>query len=82
VRVVRKTVRYILLLILLCKSNLRSKPSQLLSVKPPLPIPPNSKRRMYNGWAMIDAGNFAVHIMSKQTREKYFENIETRSSEW
>jgi ribosomal silencing factor RsfS len=37
---------------------------------------------MYNGWAMIDAGNFAVHIMSKQTREKYFENIETRSSEW
>jgi ribosomal silencing factor RsfS len=54
----------------------------LLSVKPPLPIPPNSKRRMYNGWAMIDAGNFAVHIMSKQTREKYFENIETRSSEW
>jgi ribosomal silencing factor RsfS len=31
---------------------------------------------------MIDAGNFAVHIMSKQVREKYFENIETRPADW
>jgi ribosomal silencing factor RsfS len=31
---------------------------------------------------MIDAGNFAVHIMSKYAREKYFENIETRPAEW
>jgi len=54
----------------------------LLSIKPPLPIPPNSKRHMNNGWAMIDAGNFAVHIMSKQTREKYFETIETIPLEW
>ncbi|KAG6820609.1 hypothetical protein H0H93_014525 [Arthromyces matolae] len=44
----------------------------LLTVEPPLPLPPNSKRRMNNGWAMIDAGDFAVHILSKEAREKYF----------
>lgn len=55
---------------------------QLLSIKPPIPLPPNSKRRMHNGWAMIDAGNFAVHILSKEARQKYFENIENRAAEW
>ncbi|KIM80782.1 hypothetical protein PILCRDRAFT_72559 [Piloderma croceum F 1598] len=54
----------------------------LLSFKPPLPLPPNSKRYMHSGWAMIDAGNFAVHIMSKQAHEKYFDNIETRPADW
>ncbi|KAE9406336.1 hypothetical protein BT96DRAFT_954828 [Gymnopus androsaceus JB14] len=44
----------------------------LLTAQPPLPLPPNSKRRMQNGWAMIDAGEFAVHILSKGMREKYF----------
>ncbi|GLB35007.1 putative ribosomal silencing factor during starvation [Lyophyllum shimeji] len=44
----------------------------LLSVEPPLPLPPNSKRRMHNGWAMVDAGDFAVHVLSKEAREKYF----------
>jgi ribosomal silencing factor RsfS len=37
---------------------------------------------MHNGWAMVDAGNFAVHILSKEARQKYFENIETRTAEW
>ncbi|KAJ7156054.1 hypothetical protein C8R43DRAFT_422395 [Mycena crocata] len=44
----------------------------LLSVQPPLPIPPNSKQRVNNGWAMIDAGSFAVHVLSKQARDRYF----------
>ncbi|OCH89111.1 hypothetical protein OBBRIDRAFT_813317 [Obba rivulosa] len=46
----------------------------LLTATPPLPIPPNLKRR-YNGeWAMIDAGEFAVHILGREAREKYFPN--------
>ncbi|KAJ7109295.1 hypothetical protein C8R44DRAFT_635362 [Mycena epipterygia] len=44
----------------------------LLAVEPPLPIPPNSKQRVNNGWAMIDAGTFAVHVLSKQAKERYF----------
>lgn len=27
---------------------------------------------MHNGWAMIDAGDFAVHVVSKEVRDKYF----------
>jgi ribosomal silencing factor RsfS len=27
---------------------------------------------MHDGWAMIDAGDFAVHVLSKDAREKYF----------
>ena len=45
---------------------------QLLTADPPLPLPPNSKRRVNGGWAMIDAGDFAIHIVSKEAREKYF----------
>ncbi|THU99306.1 hypothetical protein K435DRAFT_751872 [Dendrothele bispora CBS 962.96] len=44
----------------------------LLSVEPPLPVPPKSKKRMQSGWAMIDAGDFAVHVLSREVREKYF----------
>ncbi|KAJ7470684.1 hypothetical protein FB451DRAFT_1038194 [Mycena latifolia] len=44
----------------------------LLGVQPPLPIPPNSKQRANNGWAMIDAGSFAVHVLSKQAKDRYF----------
>ncbi|KAG5727668.1 hypothetical protein E4T56_gene12260 [Termitomyces sp. T112] len=46
----------------------------LLTIDPPLPLPPNAKRRMHNGWAMIDAGDFAVHILSREAREKYFDS--------
>ncbi|EPT06218.1 hypothetical protein FOMPIDRAFT_1021226 [Fomitopsis schrenkii] len=44
----------------------------LLTHLPPLPLPPNIKRRVNGGWAMIDAGDFAVHIVSKEAREKFF----------
>ena len=27
---------------------------------------------------MIDAGNFSVHIMSKEVRQKYFEQAENK----
>lgn len=65
-------------------NNLEIVGLQLLKVNPPLPLPPNSKQRMHNGWAMIDAGNFAVHIMSKDARQKYFEDLENRAAaaEW
>ncbi|SJL00331.1 uncharacterized protein ARMOST_03644 [Armillaria ostoyae] len=49
---------------------------QLLEVKPPLPIPPNLKGRMLNEWAMIDAGDFAVHVLSRAVRERYFLNAD------
>ncbi|KAJ7285925.1 hypothetical protein C8J57DRAFT_652892 [Mycena rebaudengoi] len=54
------------------ESLLRIARKQLLSVEPPLPIPPNSKQRVNNGWAMIDAGSFAVHLVSKEARLRYF----------
>ncbi|KAI0637396.1 hypothetical protein C8Q77DRAFT_1097356 [Trametes polyzona] len=44
----------------------------LLTANPPLALPLNNKRRFNGGWAMIDAGEFAVHILSKEAREKYF----------
>jgi len=44
----------------------------LLEARPSLPLPPNSKRRVEDGWAMIDAGEFAVHILSKDARAKFF----------
>ncbi|KAI0956802.1 hypothetical protein AcW1_005395 [Taiwanofungus camphoratus] len=44
----------------------------LLTAKPPLPLPHNTKRRVNDGWAMIDAGDFAVHIVSREARETFF----------
>ncbi|KAH9857682.1 hypothetical protein C2E23DRAFT_719648 [Lenzites betulinus] len=44
----------------------------LLTADPPTLLPLNNKRRINGGWAMIDAGDFAVHIVSKEAREKYF----------
>jgi len=44
----------------------------LLTSQQPLPLPPNSKRQVNGGWAMIDAGEFAVHVVSKEAREKFF----------
>ncbi|KAG6889303.1 hypothetical protein C0995_001959 [Termitomyces sp. Mi166 len=73
VRVVRKAVSTAT-----CYGQNADSMQQLLTVDPPLPLPPNSKRRMHNGWAMIDAGDFAVHILSKEAREKYFNS----SREW
>ena len=46
--------------------------TQLLSRDPPLSLPPNHKGRLHNGWAMVDAGDFAVHILSAEAKERYF----------
>ncbi|KAK7043615.1 hypothetical protein VNI00_008226 [Paramarasmius palmivorus] len=62
------------------ESVVRAVRKSLLAVEPPLPIPPKSKRRMQNGWAMVDAGDFAVHIISKSAREKYFGNTSTQQT--
>ncbi|KAI0032324.1 hypothetical protein K488DRAFT_50148 [Vararia minispora EC-137] len=35
-------------------------------------LPPRAKRQVDQGWTMIDANSFAVHILSKEAREKYF----------
>ncbi|KAF8350754.1 hypothetical protein F5887DRAFT_940793 [Amanita rubescens] len=44
----------------------------LLSRDPSISLPPNDKRRLHNGWAMVDAGDFAVHILSREAKERYF----------
>jgi len=44
----------------------------LLQSSPPVTLPPNSKRRTDDGWTMIDAGDFAVHILSREARAKFF----------
>ncbi|KAF8797975.1 hypothetical protein BYT27DRAFT_7203663 [Phlegmacium glaucopus] len=46
----------------------------LLSHEPPFLLPPKSRRQTGTGWVMIDAGPFAVHVLSKDAREKYFNN--------
>jgi ribosomal silencing factor RsfS len=51
---------------------------QLLSHEPPFPLPPKSRRQAGTGWVMIDAGQFAVHVLSKDAREKYFND----QTEW
>lgn len=45
---------------------------QLLSVDPPLALPHNHKRKVDDGWSMLDADDFVVHIVSRVAREKYF----------
>ncbi|KAF8121934.1 hypothetical protein EV363DRAFT_1405310 [Boletus edulis] len=50
----------------------------LLKMHPPVPLPRSAKRRGYYGWAMVDAGNFAIHILSQEARQKYFLN----QSQW
>ena len=44
---------------------------QLLTHEPPVPLAP--KRRVGGSeWVLIDANTFAIHIVSKAAREKYF----------
>ncbi|THH07650.1 hypothetical protein EW146_g9256 [Bondarzewia mesenterica] len=38
----------------------------LLTMEPPLPLPKNSRKSITDGWAMIDAGDFAVHVLSQE----------------
>lgn len=44
----------------------------LLTMDPPLPLPKNSRRTVSDGWAMVDAGDFAVHIVSRDAYQKFF----------
>jgi hypothetical protein len=51
---------------------------QLLKYDPPVLLPQKSRSKNGSDWYMIDAGNFAVHILSKSARERYF----TKVSDW
>ncbi|KAI0048533.1 hypothetical protein FA95DRAFT_1557890 [Auriscalpium vulgare] len=44
----------------------------LLHLEPPLGLPKNSRKDITDGWAMLDAGDFAVHVLSKDARTKFF----------
>ncbi|KAI0279806.1 hypothetical protein BGY98DRAFT_893119, partial [Russula aff. rugulosa BPL654] len=46
----------------------------LLSMEPPLQLSKKSRKDIHDGWAMVDAGEFAVHILSAGARGRYFEN--------
>ncbi|KAF9559129.1 hypothetical protein CPC08DRAFT_763474 [Agrocybe pediades] len=58
------------------ESVIRLVRKSLLSRDPPVPLAP---KRRANGseWVLIDAGDIAIHILSKAAREKYF-----NQSEW
>ncbi|KAH8102931.1 hypothetical protein BXZ70DRAFT_759933 [Cristinia sonorae] len=44
------------------ESVIRQVRKTLLTSTPPVVLPPNSKRTVEDGWAMLDAGDFAVHV--------------------
>jgi len=54
------------------ESVVRAVRKSLLSGDPPISLPLNDKRRLHNGWAMVDAGDFAIHILSREAKERYF----------
>jgi len=37
-----------------------------------LPIPPYRRRTSDDGWAMLDVGDVAVHVMSREAKQRYF----------
>ncbi|KAH9999117.1 hypothetical protein BJV77DRAFT_940177, partial [Russula vinacea] len=38
------------------------------------PAPKENSKDIHDGWAMVDAGEFAVHILSAEAQERYFGN--------
>ncbi|KAI0261023.1 hypothetical protein BC834DRAFT_830769 [Gloeopeniophorella convolvens] len=44
----------------------------LLSMDPPLQLPKKNRRDIHDGWAMVDAGDFAVHVISANAQRRYF----------
>jgi len=60
------------------ESVVRQVRQSLLKEDPPVPLPPR-RRLIRDGWAMIDAGDFAVHIVSKSSGEKFFPERRTCS---
>jgi hypothetical protein len=69
VRLVRKTVCDGTLLV---NGTPYSGSMQLLSMDPPLQLPRYTRKEIYDGWAMVDAGEFAVHVLSAVARARYF----------
>ncbi len=41
---------------------------------PPFQLPKKGRKDIHDGWAMVDAGEFAIHILSAEARVRYFEN--------
>lgn len=70
-RLVRKTVRRRTLSV---NRSPYSGFMQLLSMDPPLQLPKKNRKDIHDGWAMVDGGEFAVHILSAEARERYFGN--------
>ncbi|KAL5511882.1 hypothetical protein ACEPAH_5100 [Sanghuangporus vaninii] len=55
----------------------------LLKAQPSVVLPSNRKRRVQDGWGMLDAGDFAVHVLSRSAREKFFPpSSEVRRWQW
>ncbi|KAF8590481.1 hypothetical protein K439DRAFT_1627763 [Ramaria rubella] len=48
---------------------------QLASHDPSLILPSKRKRAPTDGWAMLDVGEFAVHILSRTARETWFPKL-------
>ncbi|PPQ78082.1 hypothetical protein CVT25_015616 [Psilocybe cyanescens] len=47
----------------------------LLTREPPVPLAPKSRHSSGTEWVLIDAGTFAIHIVSKGARERYFNQV-------
>jgi ribosomal silencing factor RsfS len=41
-------------------------------MEPPIALQKKARTDSHDGWAMVDAGEFAVHIISAEARERYF----------
>ncbi|KAF8520169.1 hypothetical protein BU17DRAFT_47018 [Hysterangium stoloniferum] len=39
---------------------------------PKLVLPPNRRYNSTDGWALLDVGDFAVHVLSREARQKWF----------
>ncbi|KZO95711.1 hypothetical protein CALVIDRAFT_472103, partial [Calocera viscosa TUFC12733] len=50
----------------------RSTRGALMKLHPELRLPPRSRRTAEDGWAMLDLGDTAVHIVSRTARDKWF----------
>ncbi|KZT60370.1 hypothetical protein CALCODRAFT_553654 [Calocera cornea HHB12733] len=50
----------------------RSTRAVLTKQHPELRLPPRSRRAALDGWAMLDLGDTAVHILSRSARDKWF----------
>ncbi|KAF8902086.1 hypothetical protein CPB84DRAFT_1707878 [Gymnopilus junonius] len=48
----------------------------LLKRDPPVPLAPKSRRTSGSEWVFIDGGDFAIHIVSKGTRDKYMNQVD------